>query len=228
MEIQNLKLGPLTITNLTQRTASIIGGKGTGKTTTLKMLAYNSPVETYIFDPLNVIYIEGFQRIIITKKLITEGAKIGKMFNKIKAQKFIFAFRGMLQKEIAEFANGFFSEWKPKHCFIIFDEIHEFCPETSTGGLYAPEVERAIRHWRNEDCGFGMSTQRPAQARKNVLGLTDGLLLYRVTWTHDKKAVEDVLSGMVSDEEKNNVMQKIQTKGFLSGFWIDFRANTVG
>ena len=58
------------------------------------------------------------------------------------------------------------------------DEVHEFIPEGGVGGKYAPEVERAVRHWRNEDVGFVLTSQRPALVKKNVLALTDYLVIY--------------------------------------------------
>ena len=64
---QNLKLGDIEISNITQRKISIIGGTGSGKTTTLKLLAFNSPCPTYVIDPLNVITIDGYKKINVTR-----------------------------------------------------------------------------------------------------------------------------------------------------------------
>ena len=54
MRQETVKLQQIEVENATQRTITILGGKGTGKTTLLKMLMKRvSPV--VVFDPLNVI-----------------------------------------------------------------------------------------------------------------------------------------------------------------------------
>lgn len=219
MEI-NLSLGQIQISNLTQRTISIIGGKGSGKTTTLKMIANSVKNPCYIFDPLNVIYIKNFHRLIVGKKHIESGAEAGKAINRAKNQKIIFAFKNLLQEEQITFADGFFSTWQPTNSIICIDEIHEFTPQV--GGNYSKEVERAVRHWRNTNNGFVLTSQRPASVNKNVLALTDFLILYRLTWTHDIKAIEEILSNVLSEQELTDVMRTLQTRQFLEGKAIDF------
>lgn len=224
MQKQNLILGPLEIRNLTQRKISILGGTGSGKTSTLKMIAAVSPVPVYIFDPLNVIRIKDFDRVLFSKGSWEKGAEAGKLFNKMKPRNMIFSFRDMLQEELSQFLNSFYSNWKPHSCLIGIDEVHEFIPEGGVGGKYAPEVERAFRHWRNEDVGFVSSSQRPALVKKNVLALTDYLILYRTTWTHDLTAAKELLQNMPGIDI-NAVLAGLQTKNFLEGYAIDFRGN---
>lgn len=227
MQKQNLNLGPdLEIRNLTQRKISILGGTGSGKTSTLKMLAAVSPVPVYIFDPLNVIRIKGFDRVVFDKSSKEKGVDAGKLFAKIKPRNMIFSFRDWLQEELSTFVNGFFSNWKPKSCLIAIDEIHEFVPESGVGGNYAPEVERAVRHWRNYDVGFAITSQRPALVKKNVLALTDFLILYRTTWPNDVEAEKKILKN-VPGIDVDRVISALQTKSFLEGYSLDFRGNEV-
>lgn len=186
------------------------------------MIAAVSPVPVYIFDPLNVIRIQGFDRVVIGKGSKENGAEAGKLFSRMKHRNMIFSFRDMLQDELSTFLNGFFANWQPRNCLIGLDEIHEFIPEGGTGGQYAPEVERAVRHWRNNDVGFVFDSQRPALVKKNVLALTDFLIVYRTTWTHDLNAIKELLQNMPGIDIPQ-VMAGLQTKSFLEGYAVDFR-----
>jgi ABC-type dipeptide/oligopeptide/nickel transport system ATPase component len=227
-----LELGEVSISNCTQRTIAIVGGKGSGKTQTLKMLAYSAPddLPCYIFDPLDIIRIEGFDRVIVTKALAIDaenkgsdlGSKYGQLFNSVKEKKVIFAFRDMLQAEIVFFCNAFFATWRPENALIFFDEVHDFTPERGMGQEYSEEIERAVRHWRNKNCGFILTTQRPAFTSKKVLGLIDFMIMYRITYTNDVEAVKDLIKNMLSKEQSDSVIQKLQTKSFLEGFTLDF------
>jgi hypothetical protein len=229
MEIrETLNLGPIKIENCTQRTVSIIARKGWGKSQTLKMLAYSAPLDLpcFIFDPLGKIQIEGFKSVVITKKVIADEVnliKICKLFNKIQDKKIIFSFRDLLQSEIVIFINAFFQNWHPKNCLIFADEVQDICPEKGMGLTFSEEFERAVRHWRNDNVGFIIATQRPAFTSKRVLALTDLLIVGAVTWPNDKKVLEELISDMLTKEETEAFLQKIQTKDFLDGYLIDFQ-----
>jgi DNA helicase HerA-like ATPase len=226
----SLQLSSLKIDNITQRRAGIIGGPGTGKTTTLKIIALAFPphIKLYIFDPLNVIpEMPGFEKIRIKKTDIDKGGEFGKFLNKInlgKKKGIIFSFIKLLQSEQSIFTDELFKVWNPKDCVIAFDEIHEFTPERGMEMKYGSETERAIRHWRNQNVGFIFTSQRPAFVSKKVLGLADFLILFRITWTADVKVIKELLQQM-NQPMADKIVKEIQTKPFLNGYSIDFRLN---
>jgi DNA helicase HerA-like ATPase len=70
-----------------------------------------------------------------------------------------------------------------------------------------------------------MSTQRPASVDTNVIGMTDYLILFRITWKNDIEAVKDLLKYRVTDkEELNKILGDIQHSGFMEGYCVDFIA----
>jgi hypothetical protein len=222
----SLILGNIKIDNITQRTVSILGGKRAGKTTTLKMLALNSPVPIYIFDPLHIIpAMDDFDKITIYKKDVKKGKEAGIFLNKIdlgKRKGVIFSFMELLQDEQAEFTDNLFKVWSPRNCIIALDEVHEFTPEHGMKMEYGAEIERAVRHWGNKNVGFIITSQRSAFVSKKVLGLTDFLILFRMTHTADIEAVKDLLKEMNQPVSKQ-IISQLQTKDFLKGYAIDFR-----
>ena len=228
MKKDSLDLGAVHIENVTQRRTSVIAAPGWGKSNTLKMLAYKAPVDLpcYIFDPLGKIEIEGFQLLRITKKTAVDEEQIKKIavaFRKLNDTKIIFSFKELLQSEIVLFINSFFRYWKPKqHSLVFADEIQDITPNTHMGQEYSEEFERAVRHWRNDDIGWIYATQRPSYCSTKVLGLTDMLILGRVSWKQDVVYVKELLGNMLTERELDDLIKKIQTKGFLEGYSITF------
>jgi DNA helicase HerA-like ATPase len=224
----DLCFGNIKINNITQRRVAILGGPGTGKTSTLKIMCLRCPpnIKLYVFDPLEVIpEMPGFYKINVSKKEIEKGAEFGKFLNTMKIGKdkkgVIISYKKLLQKEQNDFTNSLFGAWNPKDCLIAFDEIHEFTPEMGMKMEYGSETERSIRHWRNQNCGFILTSQRPSFVSKRVLGLADYLILYRLTYHADVKAIKEELK--MNKAMADKVVSEIQYKDFLEGYAIDFR-----
>jgi len=200
------------IDNATQRTVSIIGGKGAGKTTLIKML----------LDQEHTVLVLDAYRIPI-KKEDTEDKikKMAKIVNSLLNSKknVVLYFNEMLKEEMVQKVDWLFPLLNFKDGFVFIDEIHEFTPHFSGSS----EVHRAVRHWRNKNIGFVMSTQRPASVDTNVIGMTDFLVLFRITWKNDIEAIKELLKYRISDkEEMNKTLADLQHFGFMEGYAVDF------
>ena len=221
----NIDLQDIHIKNATQRTITIIGGKGVGKTSLMKMfLKQESPILCY--DPLGVIKSDAIDaNRIILKTSDIDSDKLNLMMRSVNAtlkkdKNVILSFRDMVQSEEIGIADLTLPKLNLKDGYVFFDEIHEFVPLYSQ----STEVERYIRHCRNKNVGVVISTQRPASVHKNVLALTDYLILFRLQWTHDLKAVKELLSHVLEKDELNNVLKTLPTLGFMEGYIIDYRS----
>jgi len=224
MQEQSLKITEqATVKNATQRTISIIGGKGAGKTTLIKMLLDQSK-RVLCLDPLNVIdgEIDAY-RIPIRKTDDEKRIKgIAKLINKAIAENknVVVYFNEMLREEITEKCDWLFPALTFRNGYVFFDEVHEFTPHF-TG---SKEIHRFIRHCRNKNIGVVMSTQRPASVDTGVIGLTDYLVLFRVTWKNDVEAVKELLKYRIADkEEMNSQLSALQHYGFMEGITVDFQ-----
>lgn len=219
MEVKNLEVQTIKIKNLTQRTISHIGQKGTGKTTLINMIINHLPAATpcLVFDPLNVI--PGKVKYKITSKALAFGGIFAKLVNKHiqKNETVIIAFDRLVNQEITPFVDDLLPNIDMKNGLWVFDEIHEFTPQM--GGTYSFETERMIRHTRNDNNGVWMSTQRPAFASKKVLALSDYIILFRLTYPNDL----DVVKALISvTKQKDKILENIQGKGFMEGYTLDY------
>ena len=224
MRQETIKLQQIEIDNATQRTMTILGGKGTGKTTLLKMLMKQvSPV--VVFDPLNVIDSKSIDayRIKISNRFTDEdtdkAARVINIFVK-KGKNVVVSCVNMVREEEIELVNLLIPKLNLKDCYVFIDEVHEFAPLHS-GSL---EIERFIRHCRNQNVGIIMTSQRPASIKKDVLALTDYLILFRITWTHDIEAIRDLIKNQCDKNEQRQILSQLQRFGFMEGYVIDYRS----
>ena len=222
---KQINLQEIQIENSTQRTISIIGGKGTGKTTMLKMLLSEcSPV--LVFDPLNVIpctnddtyKIKG--RTGYNEDFVNKIAKVTNLFLK-KGKNVVVSCVNMIQEEEILLVDLLLPKINFKDGYLFVDEVHEFVPLHS-GSL---ELERFVRHCRNKNIGVVMTSQRPASVKKNVLALTDYLLTFRLTWTHDLEAIRLLIRDQCDKDETKRILADIQRLDFMEGYVIDYRGD---
>jgi len=232
MKTHNLNIqNQIQIDNITQRTISIIGGKGSGKTTTLKLILDTSPVPVIVFDPIGTLVHPPALRIKVYPRHVEQASQAAEKITQIlknlrdlpnkdrKKRRVIISFQNMLQAEINAFMDRFLPKLTIRDALIAFDEAHEFIPQS---GFRSTETERYIRFCRNYNIGVILTSQRPATVAKNVLALTDYLILYRLTWSHDIRAIRELIATMKPEREVNAILRKLQTQIYLQGMCIDF------
>ena len=127
---KSINLQQIQIENSTQRTISVIGGKGTGKTTMLKMLlSVCSPV--LVFDPLNVISgdsIDAYKIKVRTgynEDFINKTAKVVNIFLK-KGKNVVISCVNMIQEEEILLVDLLLPKINFKDGYVFVDEVHEF------------------------------------------------------------------------------------------------------
>lgn len=223
--------GALQIENATQRTVALVGGKGAGKTTILKLLLKHiKNVPILVFDPLKAVKSKEKGYVFRVTRVYTDDelAKIAQVINKLLASKtkIIIQFDNLRKKAEVAFMDSFLPKLRMHNGFIFFDEIHELVPEAGLTGKYSEETERLIRHIRNKNVGVVMTSQRPASVSKMALGLTDYLIALRTTWSHDLDAIHKIIRRQYSKEEADTILAEIQTLPFLNAYVFDFVENT--
>ena len=221
----DINLQDIEISNATQRTISILGAKGAGKTTLIKMFMMQEST-MLVFDPLSVVKdksINALRIILKTKDIDVDRIRVVMtVVNEAlrKKNNVILSFDNMVQEEEIILANMIFPLISFKDGWVVLDEVHEFVP------LYSgsTEVQRFIRHCRNQNIGIIQTTQRPASVHKNVLALTDYAIILRMTWTHDLNAVKDLIKDILPRDVVSKVVADLPKLGFLEGYVIDYRS----
>lgn len=215
-----IEVGDIKIDNATQRTITVVGGKGTGKTTLIKMMI-DSVQPALILDPLNVIkgkeidaYRIGIDKSTDSKKLLNIAQLTNQLFRQKK--NVVIYFNEMLKDEMNSKVDIIFPHLRLKDGFVFIDEIHEFTPQYNG----SDEVHRAVRHWRNRNIGFVLTTQRPASVNTNVIAMTDYLILFRITWKNDLQAIKEIIKHQ--DVDVDQILKDLQKFGFMEGYAIDF------
>jgi len=127
------------VKNATQRTISIIGGKGAGKTTLIKMLL-DQETSVLCLDPLNVINgdIDAYR--IPIRKTDDEGKikKTAKIVNSLLNNKknVVLYFNEMLREEITEKMDFLFPELNYKNgSFHTFRGVRKYIDLYVTAGI---------------------------------------------------------------------------------------------
>ena len=224
----DLQLQKLNFTNIQQRTIGIIGQKGSGKTITMILLwreCRKKKIASVFFDTLNIIRYKN--KVVIrkwpddeTKKKMADTAI--KLIEKTieKNGSIVISFKNLVPSEIQAVCNAIFEDLHLRNTIVFFDEIHDYAPEFLKGGV---EIERFIRHCRNNNNGVVFNTQRPAAVKKAIFALCDCLLVGRVMWIRDLKIISEMLQNAGDKKEKiEEIIKEIQELKTFEGVKIDF------
>ena len=189
--------------NIKKRTVGIIGAKGTGKTYLTRQIISTINERAIIFDTIGAINQPEAQKYEATKDRLNDQAiAFGMMIKGIRKKSLSINLSKLTREEVVQFTDlaltvAYASE-HVKNKIFVFDEIHDYLPERYSR---SKEVERLIRHGRNDNNTFIYNTQRPAQVTKNLFNLTDILVVFRLNWKHDLEVISEVLSNMGASKE---------------------------
>jgi uncharacterized protein len=80
-----------------------------------------------------------------------------------------------------------------KPCLLVVEEIHEFLPQTGSGGAFADVLVTVAKRGRKRGLGLCGLSQRPAAVDKEFITQCDWIAWHRLTWENDTKVVETIL-----------------------------------
>lgn len=101
--------------------------------------------------------------------------------------------------------------------FLVLEEAHNFCPESSMGKLKSSNIIRTIAgEGRKFGIGLCAITQRPAKVDKNVISQCTTQILLKITNPNDLKSV--IASSEGVDSTSENEIQKLNIgTGLITG-----------
>jgi len=178
-----------------ERTIGILGQKGTGKTFLTRAFILNLKNKVVIFDTIGAISktkINAKVYEVVAQEIEKQAIGWGVLSSKTNKNVCVDLSR-LTRSEILLFTNVALRQAEYKDKVIVVDEIADYLPEQAKK---SEEMERLIRHGRNEGCAFIFNTQRPAQISKNTLNLVDILIVFRLVWNRDLEVLEELYSNI--------------------------------
>jgi DNA helicase HerA-like ATPase len=225
---KNLKLGEVTIKDFTQRTVAIIGQKGAGKTTAMRMMLREIDklnIPAVMFDPTGAAVDADFFNARVSSDKETWPITLEVIdiaWN--KRAPLVVDISDLNREDASEFSAMVFPYLLRKQDgVVVVDEIPDLTPQF--GKFKSEELIRFNRKCRNRNIAFVFGTQRPASVSKDVLALADVLLVMRLAWPGDMEAVEKILKRKYGREEIDSTMQQISHFGAGEVYVVDFRTS---
>lgn len=221
----DLRIGDIKINDATQRTVALLGMKGSGKTTGLRMIireAEAAGLPVVAVDPTGSLKHSDFYNVKLTGEY--DPTILRELIWASWAEKapLVLEISEMRNTEAVRFAENLFGILgKMRNGLAIIDEIPDLTPQR---GNKSEELIRFNRKCRNHNIGFIFTTQRPAAVDKNVLALADLMLVMRVAWPTDVEVYDEHLKHMgYSKEERGRILTEIAHFGPGEVYILDFR-----
>lgn len=170
--------------------------KGTGKTYLTREIINAVPDNVVAFDTIGALRKENLQVRKIYKiqnqKLELQALALSEITKKTRA-KINVDLSELTHDEIIVFIDAYLRLTSLRAKYVFFDELAEYTPEQAKK---SKEVERLIRHGRNEETTFVYNTQRPAHITKNVVDLTDVAIVFKIVWRRDLDVIRNLLNNV--------------------------------
>lgn len=113
----------------------------------------------------------------------------------------------------AAFAARFYWRKKaaPSAVHVFLEECQEFIPQNTAKGeeQMLHSFTRMAKLGRNFGIGLSLISQRPQEVSKKVLNLTECLLAFQMTGTHERKAIKEWIATVGADENILTVLPKL-------------------
>lgn len=221
---QNLKVQEIQIQNLTQRTISVLGGKGCGKSTLIRMMGRelaSQRLPVIIIDPIGGKSIRDgtFVDLKITQPLNNEVLTwLNEQWHNKKV--ILIDAEALNRDEFVEWCEIFFKQ-KWRNGLIIIDEVHNIIPQQR--GKYCLSFESFSKKCRNDNCGLILSSQRPQSVNKETLALSDIFIIGRTMYIRDREIIVTLARPFIKAEQVDDFEQKVQSLNFLQFIIIDYR-----
>lgn len=97
---------------------------------------------------------------------------------------------------------------------VVFDEADLWAPQgagSGSGPMLQALMEQIVRRGRVKGFIPWLITQRPAVISKDVLSQVDGLVVFKLTSSHDRKAIGEWVRGQADLEEWNRIWASLPT-----------------
>jgi len=187
------------------KTVGIFGQKGTGKTYLTREMIEVIEKNVIVFDTIGVLNPKNVKMYEVDKKDITKQAVLFAEICKRTHSNVGVNLKRLIQEEIVEFTQEFLLVLGViKDRYFFFDEMADYSPQI---GVSSKELVRLVRHGRNEGCTFVFNTQRPAHLTKNVIGLVDVAIFFRLVWERDIIVVKDVLNNLGKQQINQEIVK---------------------
>ena len=222
-----LKVQNIEVSNVTQKTIAVLGQKGAGKSTLIRMIGetFDGKVPCIILDPIGGQAVKSnvFYQMKVSNPDISSSTQKWLRETWVNKECILIDTSRLTTPEYVEWADYFFSSPWLKDGVVIVDETHFLVPQMR--GKFSLQFQKFAKVCRNENVGLILSSQRPQSVSKEILALTDVYVIGRVVYTSDREIVMSLIAPFISKEEYVIYEKQIQEFKFLEFLVVDYQSN---